>query len=245
MSETRFSLETAGKRLQQDPLFQGLDTAQLREVLGAARERKVQRGSFLFHQGDPASALYVLVSGQVRMLQVTSEGQQVLLRIITPGETFGGIAVLENTTYPASAQAARDCAVLTWDGETLARLMERFPRMALNALRLLASRLQELQDRYRELATQRVERRVAQALLRLTRQTGRKVEDGVLIDFPLSREDLAELAGTTLYTVSRILSRWEREGLIETGRQRILIRSPHGLVAIAEDLTSDSPPDTA
>jgi CRP-like cAMP-binding protein len=109
---------------------------------------------------------------------------------------------------------------------------------------LLAGRLQELQDRYRELATERVERRVARALLRLARQTGRKVENGVLIDFPLTREDLAEMTGTTLYTVSRILSGWEKEGLIETGRQRVLIRSPHGLVAIAEDLAPDGSPDT-
>jgi CRP-like cAMP-binding protein len=236
----RVSPEAVEERLLQQLLFQGLDASQLQEIVGLAQQRQVPRGSFFFGQGDPASTLYVLVTGRVRILQVTLEGQQVLLRVLAPGEMFGGVALLGDAVYPASAEAAQDCVALAWDGKTLARLMERFPRMALNALRLLAGRLQELQDRYRELATERVERRVARTLLRLARQTGRKVEGGVLIDFPLSREDLAKMTGTTLYTVSRILSSWEKKGLIETGRQRVLIHFPHGLVAIAEDLPSPS-----
>lgn len=225
--------------LQQSPLLQDLSAAQVREVLRAARPRQVPRDGFLFQQGDPAVALYLLLAGRMRILQVTPDGQQVLLRIVTPGELFGDAALLEGAAYPASARAVEDGAALGWDVEAMARLMEQFPRLALNALHLLASRLQALQDRYRELATERVERRVARALLRLTRQTGRRVEGGVLIDFPLSREDLAEMTGATLFTVSRILSGWEREGLIESGRQRILIRFPHGLVAIAEDLPAN------
>ena len=114
--------------------------------------------------------------------------------------------------------------------------MERFPRIAINSLRLVSQRWHELEERYRELATERVERRVAQTLLRLVRQVGQKVEGGVLIDLPLTRQDLAEMTGTTLYTVSRILSRWEQEQLVETGRERVLIRFPHGLARIAEDL---------
>ncbi len=222
--------------LQHAGLFRGLALSVLDEVAQLARQRSSQNDAFFFHQGDPATTLYVLIQGRVRIVQVTPEGQQVILRIISPGEMFGGIAALGEASYPASAQALEASVALAWDGETVARLMEEYPRIALNALRLLAGRYQEMQDRYRELATERVERRVARALLRLLRQTGRKVENGVLIDFPLSREDLAELTGTTLYTVSRILSGWEKAGLIETGRQRVLIRIPHKLVVIAEDL---------
>jgi CRP-like cAMP-binding protein len=114
--------------------------------------------------------------------------------------------------------------------------MERYPQISLNGLRLIAGRFRELQDRYRELATERVEQRVARALVRLTRQVGKRTEEGVLIDLPLSRQDLGEMTGTTLYTVSRIMSRWEQAGLVVTGRERIVIRNPHGLVIIAEDL---------
>ena len=230
--------------LRQVGLFQGLSLPELTTVLQAARQRVVPQDAFFFHQGDQATALYMLIRGRVRLTQVTPAGQQVILRIVSSGEMYGGIAALGETTYPAAAQTLEASAALVWDSDNMTRLMEAHPRIALNALRLLAGRYQEMQDRYRELATERVERRVARALLRLVRQIGRKVENGVLIDFPLSREDLAELTGTTLYTVSRILSGWEKQGLIETGRQRILIRIPHQLVVIAEDLTSDPPPDS-
>ncbi len=236
MADSSRLATTFAEELQQSPLFRGLSAAQIHEVLRAARTRKLPRDSFLFEQGDPAATLYLLQTGRMRILQVTPEGQQVLLRLVTPGEICGGVALLAGATYPASARAVEDCTALGWEERTLTGLMEQFPRLALNALQLLAGQLQTLQDSYRELATERVERRVARALLRLVRQAGRRVEGGVLIDFPLSREDLAEMTGATLFTVSRILSGWEREGLIESGRQRILIRFPHGLVAIAEDL---------
>lgn len=228
--------EEALNWLAEAPLFQGLSFAEHQAALRAARRRQVRREAFFFQQGDPASALYVLTAGRVRLTQVTPEGDQVILHLVHPGEMFGGIAVLGDATYPVSAQALEDCQALAWDGEGMAGLMERTPRLALNALRLLAGRVQELQDRVRELATERVERRVARTLLRLARQAGRKVENGVLIDLPLSRQDLAEMTGTTLFTVSRVLSRWEQQGLVEAGRERVLIRFPHGLVRIAEDL---------
>jgi len=217
-------------------LFQGLSHAELQAALQAAHRRQVDEESFFFQQGDPASLLYILVQGQVRLLQVTPEGQQILLNFAGPGEMFGAIAMLGDTIYPVSAQAVAACQALGWDGQTMAQLMERWPRLAMNALHLPAERIQELQQRFRELATERVERRVARALLRLAGQTGRRVEGGVLVDLPLSRQDLAEMTGTTLYSVSRIFSTWEQQGLIEAGRERVLIRAPHRLVAIAEDL---------
>lgn len=238
------SSQSTHRYLQEVGLFQGLTDAELTAVARAGQHRQVESDAFFFHQGEPATTLYVLTQGRVRLTQVTPEGHQVILRFIGPGHMFGGIAALGEKIYPAAAQAVDDCKALAWDGETMHRLMERYPRIALNALELLAERIQTVQDRYRELATERVERRIARALLRLVQQTGRRVEAGVLIDMPLSRQDLAEMTGTTLYTVSRTLSRWEQAGLVETGRQRVLIRKPHGLVVIAEDLPSDTRPDT-
>ena len=111
-----------------------------------------------------------------------------------------------------------------------------YPRIAISALRELTARLQDLRERYRELATERVERRVAHALIRLAGQAGWKTEDGVLIEMPLSRQDLAEMTGTTLYTVSRILCGWQRDGMLDIGRQRVIILDSAGLIAIAADL---------
>ncbi len=235
MSFTQFSTRQI-EVLRQIELFRDLAPADLVRILEAASYRRVERGGFFFQQGDAAVLLYVLLSGQARLVQVTPEGQQVILRVVRAGDMFGGVAALGMGEYPASAEATDDCHALAWDGATMSQLLECIPRLAINALRLLAQRVQELQDRLREMATERVERRVARTLLRLVRQAGRKVDEGVLIDLPLSRQDLAEMTGATLYTVSRILSQWEQQGLVEGGRARVLIRSPHALVAIAEDL---------
>ena len=99
----------------------------------------------------------------------------------------------------------------------------------------IRDRLQETHTRVIEMSTQQVEQRVANALLRLARQSGHKVEHGVEIDFPISRQDIAQMTGTTLHTVSRILSGWESRGLVESGRQRIVLREPHKLLVLAED----------
>lgn len=227
--------------MAQMPPFQDLSSSELQVVSQAAYLRQVERQAFFFHQGDPATNFYILVEGRVRLTQVTSEGHQVLVRFISPGETIGIIAALENTVYPLSAQAVEECQALAWDSTTLEQLMERYPRIAINGLRLVSQRWHELEERYLELATERVERRIAQTLLRLARQVGRKVEGGILIDLPLTRQDLAEMTGTTLYSVSRILSRWEQENLVETGRERVLICYPHGLARIAEDLPPEDP----
>ena len=102
-------------------------------------------------------------------------------------------------------------------------------------VRFLAGRVKEFQDRYRELATERVERRVAHGLLRLSAQIGKQVEGGILIDLTLSRQDIAEMTGTTIFTVSRTLSKWEAQGIIESGRERVLVRKPDALRAIADE----------
>jgi len=113
--------------------------------------------------------------------------------------------------------------------------MQTRPYLAVSLTRLMTSLIQEIQARYRELATERVEQRIAHTLLRLASQMGKRIENGAMsVEMEFSRQDLAEMTGTTLYTVSRTLSEWEKLGIIEAGRGRIKIKNPHGLVKIAE-----------
>lgn len=222
-------------------LFTGLDNQQLAQVLHTGNQRNIAAGTYLYMQGDAAQTFFLLVQGRVKLSQVTLEGHQVILRYATTGESFGVVAALSGTDYPVSAQSVEDSQVLSWDQTSIHRLMSQHSVIALNALRIMSERVREFQDRIRELSTERVERRIARALIRLARQTGRKVEEGILIDLALSRQDLAEMTGTTLYTVSRTLSQWESKGLIKSGREQVIIRFPHGLVAIAEDLPPGKP----
>jgi CRP-like cAMP-binding protein len=231
------------QQLQSIPLFAGLSIEALESIVRASRRRQIPAGDRFFLQGDPASALYVLVQGQVRLTQVTPDGQQVILRLAGPNQMFGGIAAMGPAEYPASAEALVLSEALTWEGERLEPLFDHFPRLARNMMALMAEQIQDLQNRLREMATERVERRIARTLLRLIRHAGRKVEGGVLIDLPFTRQDLAEMTGTTLYTVSRTLSRWETEGITKNDRQEVLVRIPHKLVVIAEDLPAEAQED--
>lgn len=222
--------------LANSAIFAGVDSELLDAVYQAAYRRRVRAREFFFHQDEEATAFYILLQGRGRLVQLTPEGHQVIIRYVSPGDAMGIIVALSEAPYPLSAEAVTDCLALVWDGETTMHFMETSARMAMNGMRMVAHRFRDLQHRYQELATERVERRVARTLLRLTRQAGKRTAEGVLLDLPLSRQDLGELTGTTLYTVSRILSSWEQNGLIATGRERVIVCKPHGLVAIAEDL---------
>jgi CRP-like cAMP-binding protein len=200
------------------------------------RQSSIEAGSFLFYQEDPAERLFVMKSGLIKLTQLAEDGQEVLMHLITPGMMFAAISLVEGTHYPVSAEAAEPSRVWYWSRETMLAFVERFPRMATNALMILAGHVREYQNRYRELATERVERRLARNVLRLANQMGRKTDEGILLDFAISHEELAEMSGTTLFTVSRILSQWENRGFVMTGRERLVIRYPHGLVCIADDL---------
>ena len=222
--------------LARSPVFQELSAQALAAIAEKGVPRRLRRRELLFNQGDPADEFAVVVEGRLKLSQVTAEGQELIVRYVGPGEMCAVVALIAGQDYPATAEAVGDTSVIAWPRGTLDELMRAHPQLALNVLRLLSERMGELSDRLRELSTERVARRVARALLRLARKAGRRTDRGVEIDMPLTREDIARLTGTTLFTVSRLMADWEEAGIVASGRERVVIRSPHGLVAIAEDL---------
>ena len=216
------------------PLFSGLAPADLDRVLESATSRRVPKDALVFEQDAEAQSFFLLLNGRVRVVKTTPDGQQVIVRYIVAGELLGIAQALGRATYPASAVAVVDCVVLVWPGRLWAELAAVFPSFGAKTYQTVGERLQDVQSQVVELATQQVERRVAHALLRLVQQTGKKSDDGLLIDFPISRQDIAEMTGATLHTVSRLLSAWEQEGLVKSGRQRITVVAPHRLLLIAE-----------
>ncbi|MGE5073729.1 MAG: Crp/Fnr family transcriptional regulator [Anaerolineae bacterium] len=219
--------------LRQVIVFQNASDEDLAYLLANSISRSVESGSFLFFQGDPADYLYVLTQGQVKLLQSNPSGQQVNLRTIYPWQMFGALgAVRESAAYPATAQAIEDSSALAIRGDVLKDMMQTRPYLGAGLMQLMTSYIEEMQARYRELATERVQQRIARALVRLASQSGQKAEDGIELSF--SRQDFAEMSGTTLYTVSRVLTDWERQGVIASGREHIRILEPHALIRLAE-----------
>jgi CRP/FNR family transcriptional regulator, nitrogen oxide reductase regulator len=174
---------------KQVALFAGLDSDALNEVRAASRERNMEAGATFFREGEPALAFFVLETGSVKFTQLAPEGHQVVLRLIGPGDAFGGVAAFGGTTYPITAEAVTDqCA-------RMARNRHGRPHGASSKARGECA----------------------------------EVRGG-------SPARASQMTGTTLYTVSRIISRLEADGILEAGRQRMVIRHPDGLVKIADDL---------
>lgn len=215
------------------PPFAGIENQDLEDLLGLATSTRHEKGQHIFDQGDDANAFFLLLDGHVRVVKITPHGEQIIARYISSGELFGIAQAIGRDTYPANAVAAVDCVVLSWPGTIWQQTVQRYPTFANNTYAMIGSRLQDAQDRIVEMATERVEQRVASALLKLANQTGKKTAEGILIDFPISRQDISEMTGTTLHTVSRLLSAWEQQGLVKSGRQKITVTEGDRLLMLA------------
>jgi len=160
----------------------------------------------------------------------------VIFRFVGAGELAAAVAVLKNRDYPVSAESVEETDVTGWDKQTFMQLMRRYPDITINLMNIILDRLEDIQDRYLELSTEKVERRIALTLLRLMRSAGSNTSDGIYIDIPLGRQNIADYTGTTLYTVSRTPSAWEEAGWIKSGREQIIITDPHSLVQFSESI---------
>lgn len=230
----------APSAFRQSEMFSGLARERLAELASKFKAASFGKGDTILLEGQDAGAFHLVSQGKVKVVQTSAEGTEIILHIFEPGGILGALPTVGEGTYPASAIALEPVKTYFITAADFEDLMIRHPRVMRNLLRFATRMLQAAHRRLRELATERVERRIARTLTRLTAQLGKESESGVSIDAPLSRQDLAEMSGTTLYTVSRTLKAWEREGLIKASRKHITILRPHELVVIAEDL-----PDTS
>lgn len=216
------------------PLFRQMEPAALSRLMQRATPQRVAQGATVFEQGSDAVAFYLLLNGRLKVSQVTQDGQQVMVRVVHPGDLFGFARALARRDYPGTAKAAVESLVISWPMADWDAVVENNPRLAINAMQTIGQRLDEAHTRLREMSTQEVERRVAHAVLRLAEKAGRIEDGGTRIDFPITRQDIAEMTGTTLHTVSRLLSSWEGLGLVEGGRQKLTVIDSAGLARIAD-----------
>lgn len=215
------------------PLFAQLADADLQRVIAFAVPRLVVPDGSVFEQGQVASHFYLLASGRLKVTQLSNDGQQIIVRVVHPGDLFGFAKALQREDYPGTATAAIESLVIGWPMSLWQPLVQNCPHLALIALNTIGQRLEEAHTRIREMSTQETEQRIAQTLLRLAKSAGSREGDAVKIAFPLSRQDIAEMTGSTLHYVSRILSAWEHQSFIRSGRRTITILNSSRLRAIA------------
>jgi CRP-like cAMP-binding protein len=216
------------------PIFTGMEESALDKLLSDAVQRNVPKGAKVFEQGEKAKLFYLLLQGRLKVMQVTADGQQLIVRVVHPGDLFGFALAIGRTEYPGTPLAVMDSVVLAWPMHMMNGFLARNPTLAINAMQMIGQRLDQAHNRIREMSTQEVERRIAHTVIRLAQDAGIHEGADIRIDFPISRQDIAEMTGTTLHTVSRILSNWESKGLVKGGRQLLLVSNLSGLKRLAE-----------
>ena len=223
--------------LGQSALFASLATEEQ-----AALERQMVRqhhdkDSYLFFEGEPAEWLVFVAKGRVKMIKHSESGRETILATFGPGQVVGEVGVLAGEMYPATAQALEPAVTLSLRRDAYAALVRRHPDLAWALIEELGRRLQQAHEKIRSLAVEKVERRVARLLLRMANTAGERLEGGaVRITVPLSRQDIADMAGTVVETAIRTMSKFQKQGWIETREGYIVLLRPHDLVAVAEEL---------
>ncbi|MFZ5569656.1 MAG: Crp/Fnr family transcriptional regulator [Thermodesulfobacteriota bacterium] len=224
----------SGDIFNREGVFSGIPAEERAAILKRGRRHECSPGAIVFREGEPALRCYFVQSDRLKLSKLHEGGRETIVRYINPGEIAAAVAVFRGKTYPATAESVGSADMVSWDRSTMLDLLAVHPHLASNLLRVVVDRLDDIQNRYLELQAEQVDRRVARALLRIMVQAGRKTDEGIVIDFRLSRQELADYTGTTLFTVSRLLSAWEKKGWILSGRERITISDPHALVLFSE-----------
>jgi CRP-like cAMP-binding protein len=220
--------------LQKVPFFAHLPQHEIATINEHFRESGYIAGESIYFSGDEASQLYVVASGQIKLLRHSLIGQDVLVDILSPGEFFGTLSTSEGKTFADTAQAQTAACVLSIASHDFRGLLVSYPSVALSVLDITDQRLAEAHEMLRQLSAHSVEQRIAYILLKLADKLGEKQDVGLLIQMPLTRDDIARMSGTSTETASRIMSQLQKDGLIQSGRQWVAIVKRQQLVQIAE-----------
>lgn len=222
-------------------LFSGLTENECMEIASCARARTFARDEILFTQGQSSRSLVMIQTGSIKVTQLSANGNEVILRMTGAGDPVGMPSDFASCSHSCSARAMEQCHTLVWEYSRLQALLAQYPQIGRNVSKILLSQLTELQERFREVATEKVAQRVALALLRLVKQVGKPAKGGVEVS--LSREELGQMTGATLFTISRLLSKWGEEGFILPRREAVVVLDSQRLAQVGEgedEWTSDS-----
>ncbi len=220
--------------LKASPVFAALPAREI-EALGEVVVEQTHRPrEYIFMEGDPARWFCVVKSGHVRIVRHSRTGKDVVLELLGPGEVFGGVAVIEQRPYPAAAQATDGAVVLKIPADAMIAVSDRHPSLNKELALLIGRRLRTAHDSVKALAVDPVETRLAAALLRLAEREGTRGTQGLVLPFHLTRQNLADMTGTTVETAIRIVSRWLKDGLARDEGGRLVLTDLGALRALAE-----------
>lgn len=229
------SLEYRLKIIGRLPFFKHLPPEAISEINRLFEDRDFTAEQAIYFEGDPGEHLYLVAMGKVKLLKHTGLGREVLLDMLRGGEYFGNLAFSGRGSFSETAIAQTDCCILQISSANFERILNDHPDVAIKVLKAMGQRLDEFQETIKQLSVYSVERRIAATLVRLANKMGEQMQDGTLIQLPLSRQDLAAMTGTTIETVSRVMSHFSEQGWISGGRKWVIVNDLKQLEKMSEE----------
>lgn len=213
-------IETLKKSLT----FSCLSDTELKLVSRFFETLNYKNNAHVFMEGDPSNWFYIVANGEVKILKHTLAGKDIILEIMSPGDMFGGVAVLDKKPFPATAQAMEQTTVIRISRQNLLGIMEEYPILKLETVKYFSDRLRDAHETLKNIATEKTERRIASLLLKLSKKAGGEEADYKKIGFPLTRQEISEMVGTTVETCIRIMSKFQKQGMVKSSGGKILIK---------------------
>jgi CRP-like cAMP-binding protein len=229
------SLDYRLKIIGRLPFFRHLPAEAIVVINGLFEDRDAAAEQAIYFEGDPGDHLYLVATGKVKLMRHASAGREVLLDVLRGGEYFGNLSFINNSGYAETAIAQTDCCILQISAQNFEKVLIRYPDVTMKVLQAVGQRLEESQEIIKQLSVYTADQRIAATLLRLAKKLGEQKQGGVLIQLPFSRQDLAAMTGTTIETVSRVMSRFSGEGWISTGRKWVVLNQPERLEQIVKE----------
>ncbi len=221
------------KDIKKIDLFKNLSDDELKELRPYLVAAAYKKKEDIFTEGDQPEWFYIVAKGKVKITKLSHDGKEIILEVISPTDIFGGVAVLRNFPYPANAVAMEDSEVVKISRKNLMRLVDRFPNLMYCIALQLGDRMKSSYDSLKNIALERVEARIAALLLKLSGKIGRETKEGLLIDMRLTKQDVADMVGTTVETSIRTFSKFKKQGLVADVDGKIVIKDRQGLVKIS------------
>jgi CRP-like cAMP-binding protein len=216
------------------PFFKQLPAEAISKINALFHDRDISADERIYFEGDEADHLYLVAMGKVKLIRNTASGREVMLDILHGGEYFGTLTIFGGHAHTETAIAQTDCCILQISSADFESILSNYPEVTYKVLEAVSKRLTESQEIVKHLSAYAVEQRIASALLRLAGKLGETRGQGVLIQLPLSRQDLAALTGSTTETVSRVMSRFTEDGLVKSGRKWVTIMDTKRLEELVE-----------
>jgi len=221
------------KQYKKVDLFKGLSDAEFKELEPYISTSRYRKKETIFSEGEPPEWFYLVLTGKVKITKLSHEGKEIILEVISPTDIFGGVAVIKGFPYPANAVAMEDSQVLKISRKNLMRLVDRFPNLMYCMAMQMGDRMKSSYDSLKNIALERVEARIAALLLKLAGKVGVETKNGTVIDMRLTKQDVADMVGTTVETSIRTFSKFKKQDLVTEVDGKIVIRDKDSLAAFS------------